>query len=65
MTSEIYLDDSMVRIQHNPNLKHKPFLLEIYTFDSEPYSVRFSESDLELLVGFIQRTIGENNGRLI
>jgi hypothetical protein len=59
MTSEIHLDDSMVRIQHNPNLKNKPFLLEIYTFDSEPYSVRFSESDLELLVGFIQRTIGE------
>jgi hypothetical protein len=59
MTSEIYLDDSMVRIQHNPNLKNKPFLVEIYTFDSEPYSVRFSESDLELLSGFIQRTIGE------
>jgi hypothetical protein len=59
MTTEIYLDDSMVRIQNNPNLKNKPFLVEIYTFDSEPYSVRFSEGDLELLSGFIQRTIGE------
>jgi hypothetical protein len=64
MTSEIHLDDSMVLIKHNPNLKHKPFLLEIYTFDSEPYSIRFSESDLKLLAGFINK-VGENNGRLI
>jgi hypothetical protein len=57
MTSEIHLDDSMVRIQHNPNLKHKPFLVEIYTFDNEPYQIRFSKDDLELLTGFINRTI--------
>lgn len=57
MTSEIHLDDSIVRIQHNPNLKNKPFLLEIYTFDSEPYSIRFNKDDLELLTGFINRTI--------
>jgi hypothetical protein len=59
MTSEIHLDDSMVRIQHNPNLKHKPFLFEIYTFDNEPYNIRLNQSDLNLLADFIQRTIGE------
>ena len=59
MTSEIYLDDSMVRIQHNPNLKNKPFLVEIYTFDNEPYNIRLNQSDLNLLADFIQRTIGE------
>ena len=59
MTSEIYLDDSMVRIQHNPNLKHKPFLVEIYTFDNEPYNIRLNQSELNLLADFIQRTIGE------
>jgi hypothetical protein len=57
MTSEIHLDDSMVRIQHNSNLKHKPFLVEIYTFDNEPYQIRLSKDDLELLTGFINRTI--------
>ena len=64
MTSEIHLDDSMVRIQHNPNLKHKPFLVEIYTFDSEPYQIHFSKDDLKLLANFIN-IAGENNGRLI
>jgi hypothetical protein len=29
----------MVRIQHNPNLKNKPFLVEIFTFDNEPYQI--------------------------
>jgi len=57
MTSEIHLDDIMVRIQHNSNLKHKPFLVEIYTFDNEPYQIRLSKDDLELLTGFINRTI--------
>lgn len=57
MTSEIYLDDSMVRIQHNPNLKHKPFLVEIYTFDNEPYQIRFSKDDLALFADFVNRTV--------
>jgi len=59
MTSEIHLDDSMILIKHNPNLKHKPFLVEIYTFDSEPYSIRFSKNDLKLFAGFVNRTVEE------
>jgi len=59
MTSEIYLDDSMVRIQHNPNLNNKPFLVEIYTFDNEPYQIRFSKDDLKLFASFVNRTVEE------
>jgi len=32
-------------------------LVEIFTFDNEPYQIRFSKDDLELLTGFINRTI--------
>jgi hypothetical protein len=57
--SQIYLDDSVVSIQQNTNLKHKPFLITIYTYDHLPYEIRFDQSDLSLLADFIHRTIGE------
>jgi hypothetical protein len=53
------LDDTSIEIHHSNNLKHKPFLLRIYTFDNYPYEIRFDNKDLTTITEFITIAIKE------
>jgi hypothetical protein len=55
----IVLNNDVIEILHNENLKHNPYLIRLTNYDNERYEVRASKEDLEELSVIIDDIIVE------
>lgn len=55
----IVLNDDIIEILHNENLKRNPYLIRLTNYNNERYEVRASKEDLEELSVIIDDIIVE------
>lgn len=50
----LILENDIVEILHNANLKNKPYLIRLVNFSNENYEIRVDRADIKFLVNFLQ-----------
>lgn len=51
----LILENDIITILCNENLKTRPFLMRLCNFDNELYEIRLDKKDIKFIVNFLQQ----------
>lgn len=43
----VILDHTIIEIHYNQVLKHKPYMMRIFTYDENPIEIRYDKEDID------------------